>query len=134
MAKDMHLVTLITVRKMDRAIGFYTKSLGAKVTARGRGEMKNYWASLNVGGTDVWFVPPSKWEKRTLAYQTLLVKNIKSSVKRLKGKKVKFQKGERMGPDSRIEGPIVYETWGASAFFKDSEGNLLMLWQNDPPM
>ena len=37
-----------------------------------------------------------------------------------------------MGPKSRVEGPIAFETFGAAAFFKDPEGNLLMIWQNSP--
>jgi hypothetical protein len=39
-----------------------------------------------------------------------------------------------MSKETKVEGPIAYESFGASAFFKDSEGNLLMVWQNNPPM
>ena len=34
-----------------------------------------------------------------------------------------------MNHHTKVDGPIAYEEFGASAFFKDSEGNLLMLWQ-----
>lgn len=128
------LVPLIPVRDMSRAIKFYQKALGAKLLYRGRGQMRNFWAGLRVAGSEVWFVAPGKREKRTLAYHTFLVKNIKSAVKGLRGKGVKFQRPERMSSTIRIEGPIGWEPFGGSAFFKDSEGNLLMVWQNIPPM
>jgi catechol 2,3-dioxygenase-like lactoylglutathione lyase family enzyme len=126
--------TLIPVKKMDRAIKFYTESLGAKLTYRAEGDMKDFWASIKFGREDFWLVAPETQEKRDLAYSVFLVKNIKAAVKELQKKGVKFEPGEKMGKESRVEGPITFEASGASAFFKDSEGNLLMVWQNNPPM
>ncbi len=97
---------------------------------RAPGDMKNYWASVNVGKTEFWLIRPEKREKRDLAYSTFVVKDIKKTVAGLKKKKVRFLRGEKMGRDSRVEGPIVYSPYGAAALFKDSEGNLLMLWEN----
>jgi predicted enzyme related to lactoylglutathione lyase len=128
------LVSLIPIRNMNRAIKFYTKKLGAKLLFRGRGQMRNYWATLRVGGTQVWFVAPDKREKRTLSYHTFLVKNIKSAVRDLQRQGVKFQRADKGSPQTRIEGPIAWEPFGGVAFFKDSEGNLMMVWQNIPPM
>jgi predicted enzyme related to lactoylglutathione lyase len=127
-------VTLIPIRNMNRAIKFYTKALGGRLGMRARGEMRDSWASIDLHGSDVWLITPQKREKRTLAYSTLLVRSIKDTVNRLRRRGVKFERAERMSPESRIEGPITYESFGASAFFKDSEGNLLMIWQNFPPM
>jgi predicted enzyme related to lactoylglutathione lyase len=132
MFSKARLATLIPVHDMSRAIRFYTKSLGGKVRLRGEGQMKNFWASLTIGANDVWLIAPEKREKRTLAYSTFVVKNIKAAVTELKRKGVKFQRAERVGPETRLDGPIAYEGFGASAFFKDSEGNLLMIWQNGP--
>ncbi|MDA4128227.1 MAG: VOC family protein [Thaumarchaeota archaeon] len=126
--------TLIPVKKMSRAIKFYTDMLGGKLVYRGEGEMKDFWASVKLGKEDFWLVTPQKWEKRELSYSAFLVKNIKRTVKELQGKGVKFEPGEKMGKESKVVGPITYVPSGASAFFKDSEGNLLMVWQNDPPM
>jgi catechol 2,3-dioxygenase-like lactoylglutathione lyase family enzyme len=126
--------TLIPVKKMNRAIGFYTKSLGGKLTYRGEGEMKDYWASVRVGKEEFWLVVPEKWEKRDLAYSVFVVKSIARASKALEKQGVKFDPGEKMGEGSRVVGAITYQSGGASAFFKDSEGNLLMLWQNIPPM
>jgi len=134
MAPNGQWVTMIPIRNMNRALKFYTKTLGAKMGERGRGTMRNFWASVKFNGSDLWLISPSRWEKRTLAYSLVLVKNIKSAVGRMQRKGVKFQRGEKMGKDSRVDGPIVYESFGASAFFKDSEGNLLMVWQNVVPM
>lgn len=128
------LVTLVPIRNMNRAIKFYTKSLGAAMGDRGRGAMRDLWASVRLGGCDVWLIAPEKREKRALAYSTLLVKNIKTTVKQLQKKGVKFQRAVKMGPESRNVGPIAFESFGASAFFNDSEGNLMMVWQNFPAM
>ncbi len=123
---------MVPIRTMDRAIKFYTKALGGSLNMRAPGAMKNYWASVNVGKTEFWLVRPDKREKRDLAYSTFVVKDIKKTVAGLKKKRVRFLRGEKMSRDSRVEGPIVYGPYGASAFFKDSEGNLLMLWKNAP--
>ena len=97
---------------------------------RAPGEMKNSWASVNLGRTEFWLVRPEKHEKRDLAYSAFVVKDIKKTVGGLKKRRVKFLPAERMGGDSKIDGPISYSPYGASAILKDSEGNLLMLWEN----
>jgi predicted enzyme related to lactoylglutathione lyase len=134
MATGARLVTLIPIRNMNRAIKFYTKAVGGKLKDRGRGQMRNFWASMKLGDSDVWFIAPSKYERRTLAYSLLLVKNIKAYVKKLQKNGIKFQRPDRMSAETRVEGPIAFDPFGASAFFKDSEGNLMMVWQNFPPM
>jgi predicted enzyme related to lactoylglutathione lyase len=126
--------TMVPVRNMNRAIKFYSEALGAKLTFRGDGEMKDSWASVKLGSEDFWLIAPETWEKRTLAYSVFLVNDIKGAVNELQGRGVKFQKAEKMSKETRIDGPIAFESFGASAFFKDSEGNLLMVWQNNPPM
>jgi catechol 2,3-dioxygenase-like lactoylglutathione lyase family enzyme len=122
--------TLIPVRKMDRAVKFYTETLGGKLLNRMEGEMKDFWASVEVSGSEFWLVSPEEREKRALAYDAFLVEDIKAAVTELKGKGVKFNRGEKTSKKSKVEGPITYdEGMGATAFFKDSEGNLLMLFQ-----
>jgi predicted enzyme related to lactoylglutathione lyase len=126
--------TIIPIKKMSRAIRFYTESLGGKLLYRGEEEMKDFWAAVKVGKADFWLVAPEKREKRELSYSVFFVKNIKKAVKDLQKSGVKFEPGEKMGEGSRVEGPIVYDSYAASAFFKDTEGNLLMVWQNKLPM
>jgi predicted enzyme related to lactoylglutathione lyase len=125
--------TLVPIRNMDRAIKFYTGVLGGSLNMRGDGEMKNSWASLSVGKTEFWLIKPEKYEKRDLAYSTFVVKDIKKTVSGLKKKKARFLPAERMGPDSKVDGPISYSPYGAVAILKDSEGNLLMIWENVTP-
>jgi predicted enzyme related to lactoylglutathione lyase len=115
---------------MNRALKFYTKTLGGSLNMRATGDMKNAWASVSVGKTEFWMIKPDKHEKRELAYSTFVVKDIKKTVVNLKRKRVKFLRAEKMSPDSKIDGPISYSPYGAGAMFKDSEGNLFMLWQN----
>ena len=134
MATGARLVTLIPIRDMNRAIKFYTKAVGGRLKDRGRGRMRNFWASMKLADSEVWFIAPDKFEQRKLAYTMLLVKNIKGFVRKLQTNGVRFQRAERLGPGTRVEGPIAFESWGAAAFFKDSEGNLMMVWQNFPPM
>jgi catechol 2,3-dioxygenase-like lactoylglutathione lyase family enzyme len=123
--------TLIPVRKRDRAVEFYTSTLGGKLLQRMEGEMKDFWASVRLGGSELWLVTPQKREKRELAYSVFMVEDIKKAVAQLKGKGVRFSRGEKSGEDSRVEGPITYDSAGAVAFFKDTEGNLLMLFQGN---
>ncbi len=129
-----NFVTLIPILKMDRALKFYTKTLGGKLIYRGAGQMRDFWASLKLNNKEIWLITPEKREKRNLAYHSFVVKDIKGVVKELKRNGVNFERAEKMGEGSRIEGSITYQQYGASAFFKDSEGNLLMVWQNSPPM
>ena len=122
--------TILPVKNMDRAVKFYTSTLGGKLVYRMEGEMKDFWASVKVSGCEFWLVSPEEKEKRELAYDVFAVDDIKAAISELKGKGVKFNKGEKMGKDSKVEGPITYDSGGAMAYFKDSEGNVLMLWQS----
>jgi catechol 2,3-dioxygenase-like lactoylglutathione lyase family enzyme len=130
MASKTHLATLVTIKNMNRAIKFYTEKLGAKVQMRGEGEMKDGWASLSLVGQEIWLVGASKQEKRTLAYNTFIVPNIATFVAGLVRKGVKFERAEKMSKETKVKGPIAYDAYGAAAFFKDTEGNLFMVWQN----
>lgn len=132
LSKSDH-IALIPVKNMDRALEFYTKTLGGKTAMRGEGEMKDSWASLKVGRSQIWLIVPEEREKMKLAYNVFIVEDIKTTVSGLKKRGVKFAPAEDMGPGSKKDGPISIAPWGAkSAFFKDSEGNLLMLWEEMP--
>ncbi|HTT25339.1 MAG TPA: VOC family protein [Thermoplasmata archaeon] len=130
MASKARVAILTPIKDMDRAIKFYTKSLGGELQMRGQGEMKDGWASVKVGAQEFWLVAPSKREKRELAYTTFQVKDIKKYVAELMDSGVKFDQPEKRSKETRVEGPIAFEPFGAAAFFKDSEGNVLMAWQD----
>jgi len=132
MLSGARVVTFIPIRNMSRAVKFYTKTVGGKLITRGTGKMRNFWASVRLGKDDVWLIAPQKREKRTLAYSTFVVKNIRRFVSGLQRKGVKFQRPDRMSRETKVVGPIAYDPTGAAAFFKDSEGNLMMVWENNP--
>ncbi|MGI0078816.1 MAG: VOC family protein [Nitrososphaerales archaeon] len=122
--------SFVLIRDMDRAIKFYTKTLGGKLQMHAEGEMKDAWASIKIGKEEFWLVnPPGRRKKPDLAFNTFIVKNIKAYVTGFRKKGVKFEPAEKSDATTRVDGPIAYDPFGASAFFRDSEGNLLMLWQ-----
>ncbi len=126
---ESYTATLVPVKNMDRAVKYYTDTLGGKVLYRDKGDMKDFWASLKLGKSEFWLIAPEKREKRDLAYSAFIVDDIRAVVNDLKTKGVKFSRAEKMSKETRVEGPIAIEPFGASAFFKDSEGNVLMAWQ-----
>jgi catechol 2,3-dioxygenase-like lactoylglutathione lyase family enzyme len=128
--------TLTPVRNMDRAVKFYTKTLGGKLQSRAEGEMKDMWASVKIGKEEFWLISPSYSEgkKPDLAFSTFLVKDIKREVTDLKKRGAKFEKAEKNEWTMKVDGPISYDRVGATAFFKDTEGNLLMLFQGNEEM
>jgi catechol 2,3-dioxygenase-like lactoylglutathione lyase family enzyme len=124
--------TLTPVKNMDRAIKFYTKTLGGRLLMRAEGDMKDRWASIKIGKEEFWLIKPSDPEegkKPDLAFSTFIVKNIKVEVANLKKKGAKFDAPETGEWTKKVDGPIAYDPVGATAFLKDSEGNLLMLFQ-----
>jgi len=121
--------SLVPVRDMDRAVKFYTETLGGKLRFRGEGKMKDFWASVKVSKSELWLISPQEKEKLTLAYSVFLVKDIKATVEELRSKGVRFSRADKSETTTKVDGPIAYDMGGAAAFFKDSEGNLLMLWQ-----
>jgi predicted enzyme related to lactoylglutathione lyase len=129
MLEKAGFVTLVTVKKMDRAVKFYTEALGGKLLTKG-GDMEDSFASVKIGKAEFWLVIPEKWEKRELAYNSFVVDDIKEAVANLRSKGVRFSRAEKITPDTKIDGPIARHKWGAEAFFKDSEGNQLMIWQS----
>ncbi len=94
---------------------------------RAEGDMKNMWASVKIGRQEYWLIRGAK--KADLAYSTFVVKDIQDAVNGLKKKGIRFQRAEKDSTTTKIDGPINFHTFGAEAFFKDSEGNLMMLWQ-----
>jgi len=123
--------TLVVVKNMDRALNFYTKKLGAKLQMRADGEMKNMWASIKIGKEDFWLIRPPRQpaKKLDLAFSAFIVKDVKKEVAELRKKGVRFQRAEKMDPNTVIDGAVATDPYGSTAFFNDSEGNLLMLWQ-----
>lgn len=101
---------------------------------RATGDMKDVFASVKIGKEFFWLGPRDpKLKKLDFAFNVFIVKNIKKEVKELQRRGVKFQKAEKSMPSSKVDGSVELTDFGASAFFNDSEGNLLMMWQNARP-
>jgi predicted enzyme related to lactoylglutathione lyase len=131
MLSKAEFATITPVKNMDRAIKFYTKTLGGKLEMRAPGDMKDMWASIRIGKQAFWLGPRDpKLKKLDFAFSTFVVKDIKAEVSDLRKRGAKFQRAEKNSTITKIDGPISYSEFGAGAFFNDSEGNLLMLWQN----
>ncbi len=83
---------------MDRAVRFYTKTLGGKLQSHAEGEMKDMWASVKIGKEEFWLIKPSssREKKPDLAFSTFVVKNIKAEVTDLKKRGARFEKAEKM--------------------------------------
>lgn len=130
MLSKSRFAALIPIKNLDRAIRFYTETLGGELKERGKEEMKDSWASVTVNKAELWLIKPEKRERMELAYNVFMVDDMKKTVTGLVKKGAKFLPGEKMGPGTEVDGPITSMPWGAkSAFLKDSEGNLLMLWE-----
>ncbi|MDA4111608.1 MAG: VOC family protein [Thaumarchaeota archaeon] len=127
MLSNASVAILVPIRDMNRAIKFYTGKLGGKLSMRGEDEMKDSWAAVKLGRQEYWLVGGAK--KSDLAYSTFVVKDIKDEVIGLRKKGVRFLRAEKDKTTTKIDGPINFHSYGAEAFFKDSEGNLMMLWQ-----
>src|SRR5579862_9676369 len=131
MLTNSGFATFVVIRDMERAIKFYTKTLGGKLQDRATGDMKNMWASVKIGRQYFWLITPPGARPKIpeLAFSTFIVKDIKKEVAELRKKGVRFQKGEKSEWTTSVDGPIVTDPFGSTAFFKDSEGNLLMIYQ-----
>ena len=107
----------VFVSNMDRAVGFYTETLGLKLAER----YGDHWASVRVGDTlsiglhpkSAKFAAPGTQGAMHIGLQ--ISEPIDAAVERLRTKGVQFQ--ERSQGDG-----------GSFVYFSDPDGNLLYLW------
>jgi predicted enzyme related to lactoylglutathione lyase len=107
----------IAVTNQDRALEFYTKKLGFKVATDQRFGENMRWIELKIGTAEtkvVLFSPPGvePTEFSNIVWQT---DNVQKTYEELKARGVEFTQEPRT------------ESWGTSAMFKDSEGNVFLL-------
>lgn len=109
----------IPVRDTDRAVDFYTKKMGFKITTDQQFGPNQRWIELKVARGDtgvVLFTPPGHEERvgtfTGLSYQC---DNVQKTFEELKERGVEFTQEPKT------------ESWGTSAIFKDSEGNQFVL-------
>ena len=107
----------IAVADEDRALDFYTKKLGFKVaTDQEYGEGMR-WIELKIGNAETRFVISKSMGKEPGGFQPIVFQtdNVQKTCEELKARGVELTQEPKA------------ESWGTSAMFKDSEGNLFVL-------
>jgi len=106
----------IPVRDQERALAFYTETLGFTVaTNQPMGTMPQRWIELKIPGAETrisLFTPPGH-EERVGSFLPLSLwsDDVEATYQTLKARGVEF-----LAPPKK-------EPWGTSVIFKDSEGN-----------
>jgi len=106
----------IPVRDQERALAFYTETLGfTVVTNQPMGTMPQRWIELKIPGAETrisLFTPPGH-EERVGSFLPLSLwsDDVEATYQTLKARGVEF-----LAPPKK-------EPWGTSVIFKDSEGN-----------
>jgi predicted enzyme related to lactoylglutathione lyase len=110
----------IAVRDQERALAFYTETLGFTVaTNQPMGTMPQRWIELKIPGAETrisLFTPPGH-EDRVGSFLPLSLwsDDVEATYQTLKARGVEF-----VAPPKK-------EPWGTSVIFKDSEGNQVHL-------
>jgi catechol 2,3-dioxygenase-like lactoylglutathione lyase family enzyme len=111
--------TSIPVADQDRALAFYTDTLGFRIITDAPFNDDQRWIELGIGGADtkiVLFTPDEHRERISAAsHVTFWSADVRKTYAELKARGVTFE-GE----------PQVAE-WGSFAVFRDSEGNQFVL-------
>jgi predicted enzyme related to lactoylglutathione lyase len=109
----------IPVSDQDRALAFYTEKLGFKVSADQRFDESQRWIELQIGNSAtgvVLFTPPQHADRiGTHTGMSFKCDDLEKTYAAMVERGVEF-----LGPPRR-------ESWGASAQFKDPDGNLFVM-------
>lgn len=109
----------IPVRDYDRAIDFYTQTLGFRITTDQRFGPNQRWVEMKVarGETGIVLFTPPGHEDRIGTFMPMSYEcdSVQKTYDELKARGVEF-----------LQEPKT-ETWGTSAIFKDCEGNQFVL-------
>jgi catechol 2,3-dioxygenase-like lactoylglutathione lyase family enzyme len=116
----------IAVDDLDRAIRFYSDTLGLSVR-RLEGGMDS--AIVDVGDSDRLLLYKSTYRRGETTYASFLCEDVEGSVRDLRGKGVKFE--EYDFPGLKTENGIATTGDLKTAWLRDSEGNILAL-SNEP--
>jgi catechol 2,3-dioxygenase-like lactoylglutathione lyase family enzyme len=118
MIKAIKFVT-VPVTDQNRALDFYTRTLGFKITTDQPFNDTQRWIELRISGSDTGLVlfTPDGFADRIGTFQGLsfLVDDVKKTYDELKAKGVEFT------------GPPQVADWGSSAVFKDPDGNQFVM-------
>ncbi len=109
----------IPVRDQDRALNFYTETLGFRILTDQQFSESQRWIELSIPGADTGIVlfTPDGHEDRigTFVNTSWEVDNVEKTYGELQGKGVEFA------------APPQKQPWGTFVIMKDSEGNQIVL-------
>ena len=118
----------IAVDDLDRAIKFYSETLGLSVR-RLQGDMGD-GALVEIGDSDRLLLYKSSYKRGETTYASFVVDDVESSVRELRGKGVTFE--EYDFPGLKTVNGIATTGDLKTGWFKDSEGNTLAI-SNEVP-
>ncbi len=107
----------IAVADENRALEFYTKKLGFKVATDQEFGEGMRWIELKIGSAETRLVLFKQMGKEPGGFQPIVFQtdNVQKTFDELAGRGVEFTQEPKA------------ESWGTSAMFKDSEGNIFVL-------
>ncbi len=117
----MKLVIDIQVSNLERAVTFYTETLGLACRIQ-----KENWAGITIGDAEIHLYTNGGVIDNVEFY----VDDIDTTVKALKEKGVTIIPGNDKPEAIGVKNDITEFPWGRTAFFKDSEGNKLAFVQD----
>ncbi len=118
----------IAVEDLDRAIKFYSETLGLSVR-RLEGDMGS--ALVEIGQGDRLLLYKSSYRRGETTYASFFVDDVEGTVRELRGRGVKFEEYDFPGLKT-VDGIASLESGLKTGWFKDSEGNTLAIGNELP--
>ncbi len=121
MLADAVLVTILPAVDLRRAKEFYTEKIGLKISEE---SPKGLVFESENGGPDLYIYKrgPTKADHTVAGF---IVKDVEKEVKELKERGVVFE--EYNTPETKTVNSIASKDKGKSAWFKDTEGNIIAI-------
>jgi catechol 2,3-dioxygenase-like lactoylglutathione lyase family enzyme len=113
----------IAVEDLDRAIKFYSETLGLSVR-RLDGDMDS--ALVEVGSRDRLLLYKSTFGRGETTYASFMCDDVDGTVRELRSKGLKFEEYDFPGLKT-IDGVATTDSGLKTGWFKDSEGNILAI-------
>jgi catechol 2,3-dioxygenase-like lactoylglutathione lyase family enzyme len=122
------VIPTIAVEDLDRAISFYSETLGLPVRRLG-GDTGS--AIVEVGSSDRLLLYKSTYRRGETTTCSLFVDDVEGAVRELRGRGVRFEEYDFPGLKT-VDGIATMDDGFKTGWFKDSEGNILAL-SNEMP-
>jgi len=110
---------------LARAVSFYTRNFNFELMEQIPGEHPNNWAALRTPNAILWLGKSGATKGLIL----LIEKELSACLARLKNDGVTCFIPEELAAASSHRDDILITEWGKHAWFLDSEGNVVMLFE-----